>query len=358
MRRALLTLAFVLGACSRYAAQPAPEPQAPPKDQIRVPHDIHAKNDVKCIACHEGVYDEKQVGTTPEALPDEAKCLECHKEQKEKGNCGFCHTDVKNATKFAMLGEGTVRMAHDKHIERVKEDCTVCHKTLPNPFASEKTVPTMATCLDCHNHSVDYAKADCRGCHPSLARIALKPVSDFSHQGNYVRRHASDARSSVENCAQCHDQTFCADCHAARTVSTKIELKFPEAVAAQFIHRNDFVSRHQVEASADPVSCRRCHGQTFCESCHQSENLTPIAANPRDPHPPGWSLPGTANFHGPAARRDIASCASCHDQGPQSNCVSCHRVGGIGGNPHPAAWLGHHDHSEISKNGMCSACHS
>jgi hypothetical protein len=355
MRRALLIGLVALGACARFAAQ-SPESQPPPRDQIKVPHDKHAKGDVKCIACHEGVFEEKQVGTSTEAFPAEEKCLECHKEQKDKNNCDFCHTDVKHAAKRSLLGEGAVKMSHEKHIELVKEDCTVCHKSLPEPFVTEATVPKMGDCLSCHGHAEEYARTDCKSCHPTLAWAALKPISDFSHQGNYIKRHAGDARSSAENCSQCHDQTYCADCHA-KTVSTQIELKFPESVTKQFIHRNDFAGRHSVEAVADPVSCKRCHGTSFCSSCHTADNLTPAGTNPRDPHPVGFSLPGTANFHGPAARRDIASCASCHDQGAKSNCVTCHKVGGIGGDPHPPGWTSKHGHGDIAKSAMCQTCH-
>jgi hypothetical protein len=58
-----------------------------------------------------------------------------------------------------------------------------------------------------------------------------------------------------------------------------------------------------------------------------------------------------------AARRDISSCAACHDQGPSSNCITCHRVGGTGGNPHPIGWMQHHDQQEIHRNTMCLYCH-
>jgi hypothetical protein len=351
--RALALLVIVAG-CSPGARRPTPV--EPPKDQIRIPHEVHAKAKVKCVVCHEGVFDETALGTAPEAFPPEDTCLQCHKEQKEKNNCGFCHTDVQHAAKHT-LAEGSVRMDHSKHIELVKEDCATCHKQLPEPFAIAVAAPKMSDCLSCHGHSKEYAQAQCNGCHPTLNRLAsLKPLSDFSHQGNYVARHGADARSSAETCSQCHDQTFCADCHA-KTVATRVEVKFPEAVAAMFIHRNDFVGRHAIEAAGNQASCRKCHGNTFCESCHQAHNLTPLAVNPRDPHPLGWTIPGSGDFHGEAARRDIASCASCHDQGPRSNCVSCHRVGGLGGNPHPASWLAHHDHREIQSNGMCGTCH-
>jgi hypothetical protein len=342
----------IVAACGSGAK---PTPLEPPRDQIRAPHAVHAKGQVKCIACHEGVFDEGTLGSAPEALPSEATCLQCHKDEKTKGNCGFCHTDVEHAAPPARPAASVV-MSHEKHIERVKEDCAVCHRELPEPFARGTPTPAMATCLGCHEHDQEYAAASCTSCHPTLDKVALRPLSDFSHQGNYIARHGADARGSAATCAACHDQTFCADCHA-RTVATRVEVKFPEDVARPFIHRGDYLARHSVEAASDEASCKKCHGNDFCQSCHQAQNLTPTAARPRDPHPVGWTLPGARDFHGEAARRDIASCASCHDQGPRSNCVGCHRVGGLGGNPHPASWLSHHDHGEIRTNGMCTTCH-
>jgi hypothetical protein len=140
-------------------------------------------------------------------------------------------------------------------------------------------------------------------------------------------------------------------------VGVRIEVKQPDRVDRDFIHRNDFLSRHAVEAAADPPLCRRCHGTSFCESCHEGQGLTPGAARPRNPHPAGWALPGSAQFHGTEARRDIAACASCHDQGAASICVDCHKVGGIGGDPHPAGFAARHPREEIAQNGMCAACH-
>jgi hypothetical protein len=216
--------------------------------------------------------------------------------------------------------------------------------------------PPMDACLSCHEHKQEYSAGRCGGCHLDLRKYRLEPLSTFSHQGDFVRELGASARATAETCAQCHEQTFCSDCHA-KTVSTKIEVKFPERVDSYFIHRNDFISRHAVEAQAEPATCRRCHGSSFCENCHQAQNLTPFGSNPRDPHPSGWSFPGSANFHGTAARRDILSCAGCHDQGAQSICVDCHKVGGVGGNPHPPGWEARHGRDEMMHNGMCHACH-
>jgi len=349
LRWLLVVGGVLLVACAHLATRRSAEP-----DRIKIPHARHAAAKVDCIACHEGVYDATDLAA-PNLLPAEAKCLECHRDQKDQRNCGFCHTDVAQAAARGRP-EPSLRLSHAKHIDLVKEDCRRCHSALPEPLADRSHAPTMAGCLSCHPHGQEYADARCSGCHPSLAKFPLRPVTDFSHQGDFVHAHAAPARVSAQTCAQCHDATYCADCHA-RTVSTPIEVKYPERVDAQFIHRGDFLGRHSIEATADAAACRRCHGTSFCESCHQLQSLTPAAAAPRDPHPKGWSFPGSAAFHGDAARRDIASCASCHDQGPRSNCIDCHRVGGIGGNPHPPSWLGRHTSAEIQSNGMCLYCH-
>jgi hypothetical protein len=78
-------------------------------------------------------------------------------------------------------------------------------------------------------------------------------------------------------------------------------------------------------------------------------------ANPRNPHPPEWvgSNTSSSNFHGPAARRDILSCAGCHEAGPATNCIQCHKVGAYGGNPHPSGWKS----SRGVEAEMCRYCH-
>jgi hypothetical protein len=322
-------------------------------DHIRAPHERHAQAKVDCVVCHEPIYD----ATTLDGgfLPAEKICLGCHKEASQKGQCSMCHTDVRHAGPWAPRTH-EVKVSHADHFQRTKEDCRACHKALPEPFASAERKPTMAACLSCHEHQADYDEARSTKCHSDLSRYPLRPITGFSHQGNYTRAHAADARAAADRCATCHEQTFCADCHAS-TVATKIEFRLPERVDRAFIHRGDYVGRHVVEARAEPASCRRCHGTSFCESCHQAQNLTPSSVSPRDPHPPGWALPGSADFHGTAARRDIASCAPCHDQGARSICVDCHKVGGIGGDPHPLGWATRHPRSEIQHNGMCVACH-
>jgi hypothetical protein len=215
----------------------------------------------------------------------------------------------------------------------VNDDCAACHVKLSEYARVKPTPPTMKSCTKCHEHRVDFDEGRCGRCHTDLKRFPLKPVAEFSHAGDFVRQHGSVARSTADACAQCHDQTFCADCHA-KTAPTRVELKFSENVTSDFIHRGDYLTRHSIEARFDQALCQRCHGTSFCADCHKQENVGPGGSNPRNPHPSGWAFAGPTS-HAVAARRDIVSCASCHDQGANSNCVGCHKVGGIGGNPHP-----------------------
>jgi hypothetical protein len=73
-----------------------------------------------------------------------------------------------------------------------------------------------------------------------------------------------------------------------------------------------------------------------------------------NPHPPGWVGPARAdNEHGRAARRDPVSCAGCHGGAGEALCVSCHRVGGVGGNPHPPGYRSNQPMTALP----CRQCH-
>jgi hypothetical protein len=318
------------------------------RDTIRAPHAKHLANDVECTTCHETILDSTNLDT--DDRPKQKVCFGCHKEQEEKGECSYCHTQPEKPLTFLKRNR-QLKMNHSEHIGRVKDDCTVCHKNLPNPEWNDHLAPSMATCLECHQK--DWDEGNCALCHRDLSRYAIKPVAAFSHGVGFEKNHRLQARAQPETCATCHQQTFCSECHA-KTNSPRIDVQLPERVDRSFIHRNDFLSRHPIEASADEATCQRCHGTDFCQSCHRQNGVVPGATNGLNPHPTGF---GVGKAHGAAARQDIVACAACHDQGAGSNCVNCHRSGGPGGNPHPPSWLLRHGKEEIARNAMCQICH-
>jgi predicted CXXCH cytochrome family protein len=321
------------------------------RDQIKAPHDRHAKAEVDCSTCHETIFDSKDLSTVD--LPKEKVCFGCHKEQKAKGECGFCHTNPDKPMTFGARSR-ELKLNHSEHIERVKEDCKVCHSELPNPLWHDGLAPKMSACMTCHEHQEQFDNGRCDVCHKDLSRYPLRPLAEFSHRSDFLHNHPLEARAQGQVCNTCHEQSFCADCHA-KTVPVPIEVLEPERVDRAFVHRNDFLGRHSLEARADEAQCQRCHGTSFCQQCHATVGLVPGVSNGLNPHPPGF---GQGTAHGAEARRDIVRCAACHDQGAASNCVTCHRVGGPGGNPHPPIWLLRHPKEEIARNAMCATCHN
>ncbi|HUJ28469.1 MAG TPA: cytochrome c3 family protein [Myxococcales bacterium] len=322
-------------------------------DEILFPHARHVQAQVDCIVCHESIFSAKTL--SGKFLPDEGKCLECHRQEKRQNQCGFCHSNVEQAAHWPKR-QPRLKFDHAAHVERSKDDCTRCHSRLSEQRRAAALSDGHGACASCHNHADDLRDARCNLCHLDLLAYRLKPVSEISHEGDFLRRHALVAGAAGAACASCHDQNFCLDCHA-RTAMTTIEAQMPDRPDRAFIHRNDFIGRHPVEARADPVSCQRCHSASSCETCHQLSHVAGGSPGARSPHPSGWSVPGSGAFHGDAARRDIQSCASCHDQGDASNCVRCHKVGGIGGDPHPASFRARHSISEARSDGRCLGCH-
>lgn len=327
----------------------------PPVDRPRAPHGRHIKAEVECVACHETIYDA--VDLTSMDLPKEKKCYECHKEEKANKDCKFCHQVPDDPRTFTPR-ERHLTFDHKKHLENedIGDDCRRCHKDLPEPGQLDGLTPKMAVCTGCHEHEEHYDNGECDRCHPDLTQYALKPISRFEHKGDYLHTHKNIARSRPDTCGTCHDQQFCADCHA-RTVATRIEFKMPDRYDRQMIHRGDWIGRHMIEEKRDPMMCERCHASSFCSDCHTRAGVTPVSDQSLNPHGAGINDRSSREFHGAQARRDIVACAACHDQGAQSNCVQCHRVGGVGGTPHPASWTLRHPHEEISQNAMCLVCH-
>lgn len=318
------------------------EKEGAARPEVEFTHSIHVDQGIECSQCHPNIA--KSTSLADQNLPTSAVCSDCHSGKDKK-------TAPPEPTEPPRL-----TFSHAKHMPQVKSKCDTCHKKLPEP-GEPREVPPMAICTGCHKHQSDFAEARCMPCHVDLKSYDLVPETAFAHRGDWLRAHGSLARGSAQTCAACHDQTYCAECHQSQTTPMRQAIRFPEEVEKDFIHRGDYVSRHMVDAGANPASCQRCHGSAFCSACHTLQGVTPQAVNVRDPHPSNWSL---GDQHGRAARNNIVSCAGCHDNGADAICTMCHRSvaqgGGPGGNPHPASFVRKHEGEDKGK-GICRACH-
>lgn len=351
-------------------------------DELHFPTGPHAKWMEACSVCHAAIDSNQVDSTTRRAL--EESCFKCHADQRTR--CSYCHSDADSAGRFPER-ERYLTFSHSDHLKRTSGQCNRCHAaphgsapaadattgaaapaatsppaaTLALADVHPTAIPAHPQCFSCHPMRSLYEQLDCATCHRGLFRFGLKPYEEFSHSVDFVRReHADFARipANATLCTQCHQQSFCNECHAALPLMRPSE-RHPERVFADYIHKGNYVATHPWEARTDPASCLRCHARSSCEDCHTSRGISErgakITGTTGHFHGPGVLVPGSSDFHGSAARRDILSCAACHGEGASGNCVSCHQVGAFGGNPHPPGFRSH-----LNRTGapVCRLCHT
>jgi ribosomal protein L40E len=322
-------------ACAVIASRP---------DNIKFSHKLHAEQDVACNDCHGDMARVASAGSS--RLPKEDTCLQCHEEEKKSGKCGMCHTNADKPAGHRRERTETVTFSHETHVDRQKGDCKICHAEIheATSVARSERPKMFVKCMECHRR--DFRAEDCRKCHSDLVDPKDRPLSFFNHEGGFLERHKLLAAGDMAVCRHCHRESFCGDCHN-RLQPMTFEARNPEKMEREGYHRHDFVSRHEIEARYDSNKCLSCHRTRDCQDCHDREMVSYKTAK-KAIHEPGWM---DGEKHGEAARRDPATCASCHDQGALTNCVACHRVGGPGGRPH-----GDLDERDISQR-PCIYCH-
>lgn len=328
-------------------------------------HKLHTVEvGLDCAMCHYAVETNgvEQYGM----LPKMADCLLCHQDQADAANCAFCHL-TEDPQPFPNIPvHAHINFDHPQHasIGDMNNDCLACHSQAHTVTqAGEKKLPAMQTCLECHQDWFDGLQ--CLNCHNGFEHIPLEPLSEFSHTGNFTQEHATLARGNQMLCAQCHEQQYCVDCHKQENTGIPPDLKYPDNTTRNWVHEGDFITRHGIEARFNSGQCVKCHATTFCKDCHEKEgvaDLTPGSQNDwaSNPHPMGFGFrenPLDPNFHGRIARREIVTCAGCHDNGADTICLECHATvekGGWGVSPHP---LGFHSSLRINRDPVCLACH-
>lgn len=321
---------------------------APP----RFPHQVHVAGIpcgspgkpqcLSCVSCHEVVKHDSHY-----RLPDAAVCDRCHEDAH------------KSRAVLAVVPErpsGEIFIDHDKHLAmaEIGGQCVPCHAGVVD--SKRPPLPPMSQCFSCHEHEKQWNAGVCTPCHDPAALKRTMPVTFLRHDAAFLRHHGATAaqRENAQLCQSCHTQAQCQSCHDT-TQDLTVEARRPERLESGQVHRGDFMVRHAIEARSEPARCLSCHTVQTCDSCHVARGVSANVANPANPHPPEWIGTNTqsSNFHGTAARRDIVSCAGCHEAGPATNCIRCHKVGAYGGNPHPSGWKS----ARGTDQEMCRYCH-
>ncbi|MGH7754412.1 MAG: hypothetical protein ACREN5_16530 [Gemmatimonadales bacterium] len=185
---------------------------------------------------------------------------------------------------------GEVIFSHEPHsfIE-----CSSCHPGGSEPDAVRRGgLPSMARCLQCHDGKGGGASSACESCH-QIERVGRRPST---HDASWQRDHGKDAEELAYQCALCHRESECQDCHQSRK---------PQSHTLRFLR-----STHGRMANHQRASCATCHDADFCENCH---------SQPPPDHTPTFM---TTGGHKQVARLLGRSCLTCHRF--QEDCSRCH----------------------------------
>lgn len=323
MRRALLSAisALILGAFLGAAGLEA---------QSEFPHETHSVFFPDCGACHAGVTS----GVFSEMYPDPSTCTACHD--------GSTAPPVDWApAEGPRVSNLTFR--HEPHAF----DCATCHLPGGTEDLSALTFPDPVTCLGCHAPEAEThldAREMCQTCHVPVTESALYPqdLGGFpkpeSHAyGDFYRNHRNLAAASPDYCAVCHTESSCTSCHDGQN--------------SPGFHPINFLASHGPEAYGRTSDCSSCHNpEAFCRTCHMGLGLNDASGMGAAYHNDQsfWLL-----SHAPAARQDLESCVSCHQQ---TDCLQCHSAKmGLGLSPHGPDFQG--SSIEDRNRAMCTLCH-
>lgn len=343
---------------------------------IKFSHKVHAELS-DCQSCH--VKAAESTSLKDDFLPDHEQCGTCH-DVEDTNNCNFCHYEDKYEPLKQKKSE--LIFNHKFHIDQQKLDCKACHKGLEEvdySFKAPMAFPPMVTCYQCHDNQKDIATNECEACHISTAN--LRPESHMTV--NFLKTHKFSANELDANCAMCHQTTMCEECHVASNVITETNLSndfyapyaphnYVNGARQQKVtkvHDLNYRFTHGIDAKSGRFECQSCHQlETFCAECHNSKGDDFALADilPASHREHNFVMPGVGSgggLHASEAKKDIESCASCHDtQGGDPTCVTCHldSDGIKGNNPktHPRGFMKDvkgdwHD----SEGSMCYSCH-
>ena len=251
-----------------------------------------------------------------------------------------------------------VQFNHQEHLENLDagEECTICHKQ-----DASQIIPDMGSCQECHEKDF-------------ISQVTFSGIS--THGPAWSLNHRADAKSNTPACNSCHQQEDCLECHKAGFADEMGEL----GNNLINVHRSDFHVTHPIAARTDPQLCSSCHENNFCVDCHARFAPQELAIQS---HRKGWSLISGGGMahesftedmcqmchhdsvlpayewslsHSREARKNLATCQSCHPQG--DICLKCHSAKtGLGINPHPSDWDDMKGRLKDASSRTCRKCH-
>ncbi len=361
-------------AFSRYSDLTSWEDPVQQWAQVTFSHKFHTEEaEAECSDCHAAAETSTQAQDF--LLPVEETCAECH-EVEDESECSTCHAEDSVREAFRSP-QREVIFNHQQHLAR-ELDCATCHQGVE--MAEEPStayLPVMADCISCHEDQGQ--NTACETCHSHVE--TRQPVSHV--ELDWIKEHKRLVRvdTPANDCSSCHTDNDCQSCHAtAEVMFTLSDLKRPlpenrvnafagKGLVKQRVHDLNYVFTHGLDFRSKRSDCVSCHDQQqFCSSCHdQNQDSGFLRPQPMSHLGEDFTRLGVGSGggrHAELARRDIASCAVCHDtRGQDPECVLCHlaRSPGPGNDPktHVGGFLNTRENGWHDDPGaLCYSCHT
>jgi hypothetical protein len=247
----------------------------------------------------------------PLATQNAARCANCH----AQASCRTCHVGDGASAQIAQLPDAREAAGRGVRLQRPAEQNVPVATIIPAARSTRAPVWAPSPHADSTRRTV---------------RV---------HPPAWNRTHGTGAAPDPTTCQGCHAQRFCTDCHAGEKATRRY-------------HQANFVSRHGTGAYTRDTECATCHStEVFCRSCH---NAVGVGTGKGGIRGVGYHN-GQAQWrfqHGRAARQELSTCVSCHQQ---RDCQQCHSQLGWRINPHG----GDFDAERMGKanKAMCLRCH-
>jgi hypothetical protein len=354
-------------------ASPSPIVYPPQRLPLIFSHRAHLARGATCNQCHADAATSRSA--VDDLLPTEVACRACHtidradptRQATPVAACAGCHAGYQPGAVVIRVYQTPPPLIF-AHVDHAATACKTCHPVDAVDLATAAQLPSMQSCLDCHAHADGGQTRHCSDCH--LAKLGglvetrfptgeLIPRQDGlgdAHGPGFSRDHVQEARQNGATCNACHDQSECVACHNG-------------VVKPADFHPGDYQLTHAIDARRGTPDCSACHrAESFCVGCHERTGVSTRAFSSFETglsaqsfHPAGWAsqTSGGPNRHAGEARRNIASCTSCHRE---EDCTTCHTAEPGMGNvsPHGSGWRGSTRCRAMYREDrrMCLRCHT